>query len=265
MTVEPPDLAEDGWNAEQYGRFADHRFKPAADLIAALPDGNPRKIVDLGCGPGAVTMMLAERWPGADVVGIDGSDDMLATARQNDTAGRVIWRQGDIGDWHPTGEDLVFSNAALHWLGDHDVHLKSWLAAMRTGAVLAVQMPNNFREPSHAIMRDVAGDPRWRDRLFAIADRMPVASAAEYRAWLTPACARVDVWETIYEQMLSGEDPVLEWLKGAGMRPYLSALHEDEREEFEARCQSALAEAYPASADGTTVFPFKRLFVVAEK
>jgi len=253
----------DTWNAAQYNRFADHRLKPALDLIEAVPLDGPSSIVDLGCGPGTVTLLLAERWPGARIVGVDGSADMLATARVNDLDGGIDWIEADIGAWRPSGEDLVFSNAALHWLDDHESLLGGWLDAMPSGAVLAFQVPDNFAQPSHEVMRAVAGDPRWRDRLADVAGRRPVARPERYREWLGAHATRAEVWHTIYEQVLSGPDPVFEWLKGAGMRPYLALLDDAEQGAFETLCREKLADAYPAGSDGTTVFPFRRLFAIA--
>jgi len=249
------------WSAGQYARFADHRLQPAIDLINRIPDGAYTGIVDLGCGNGKVTPLLKERWPAATVTGIDSSGDMLAAAR--DTGADVAWRMGDIASWRPGGEDLVFSNAAFHWLDDHEALIGRLLGGLPTSGVLAFQMPDNFDQPSHAIMRDVATDPAWQGRLQGVASRQFVAPAADYVHWLEKGAERVEVWQTTYHQVLEGANPVFEWLKGAGMRPYLARLDIAEAETFQARCRERLADAYPGRSDGTTLFPFRRLFAVA--
>lgn len=249
------------WNPEQYARFSDHRLRPALDLIQRIPSTAYDRIVDLGCGNGNVTQELRRHWPDADMTGADSSANMLDEARRREPS--VTWQQADIATWQPEGEALIFSNAAFHWLDDHAGLLSRLVGGLRRGGVLAFQVPDNFDQPSHTIMRDVAADPRWQDRLAPVASRRFVAMPSEYIGWLEAGATHVEVWQTTYHQILQGPDPVFEWLKGAGMRPYLEPLEADEAAAFENACREALAVAYPARADGTTVFPFRRLFAVA--
>ena len=251
------------WDPAQYERFSGHRLRPALDLLNAVNLAAPKRIVDLGCGNGTVTALLRERWPKAAVAGIDSSVDMLERARAADDG--VTWTEGDIGAWRAGGEDLVFSNAALHWLDNHDQLFPALADSLEPGSVLAVQMPDNFDQPSHQALRDAAGEGVWRDRLMPLAERRPVADPAQYFSWLRSRVKTIDIWQTIYLQALYGPDAVFEWVKGAAMRPLLSLLDGAERDRFEGACREALAAAYPPGDDGRTLFPFRRLFIVAEK
>lgn len=249
------------WDAGQYARFADHRLQPALDLINRVPHRPYAQIVDLGCGNGRVTPLLKARWPEATVTGVDNSDDMLKAARAESS--EIVWQKADIEAWQPVGEQLIFSNAAFHWLDDHEALLARLLAGLPEGGVLAFQVPDNFDQESHQIMRAVASSGDWTEQLHDIADRRAVAEPSAYLTWLSAHASHVDLWQTIYQQRLSGDDPVFEWLKGAGMRPYLDRLDADDRFRFQAMCCERLAAAYPRQSDGTTLFPFRRLFAVA--
>ncbi|HYN38281.1 MAG TPA: methyltransferase domain-containing protein, partial [Rhodospirillales bacterium] len=185
------------WDAAAYARFVDERLRPALDLIGCIPDVEPEHIVDLGCGPGGVTRSLAQRWRQARVTGIDASADMLAAARRD--GGEIRWLQGDLADWVPDAQpDLIFSNAALHWLDDHRALFPRLLAMLADGGVLAVQMPNNFAAPSHQAIFELAVREQWRERLAPLLRASPVASAETYLEMLLPQRARVDLWETTY-------------------------------------------------------------------
>lgn len=256
-----PQARGAGWDPVQYGQFADHRLQPAVDLIRRIPRNDFQRIVDLGCGGGNVTDILKTRWPDAIVTGVDSSSAMLEEARAR---GRAIdWQIGDIASWRPGGEDLIFSNAALHWIDDHEGLLSRLVGGLPDGGVLAFQVPDNFDQPSHRIMRDVAADPRWCDRLAAIAGRRPVEPLEVYLEWLKRDARDVEAWRTTYDQSLTGPDPVFEWLKGAAMRPYLALLADAEFADFQEQCRERLSAAYPADAGGATAFPFRRLFVIA--
>ncbi len=254
------------WNAAQYLKFAAPRLQPALDLLAHVPaDLNPTLAVDLGCGSGSATRLIAARWPRAEVVGVDGSADMLAQAALQAPAGsRLRWQQADIGRWratHPAA--LIFSNAALHWLPDHARLLPALLAQLAPGGVLAVQMPRNFGAPSHTLMHETARHGPWRARLAPLLTPPPVAEPAWYIERLAPQVASLEVWETEYQQILSGPDPVKEFTKGSWLQRFLQALPAEQAQAFEADYAERLRAAYPPLADGRTVFPFRRLFIVA--
>lgn len=252
------------WDPHVYELFQAARARPGHDLIAALPTIHPDRIADLGCGTGRLTRMLADRWPAAQVVGIDSSTTMLAQAANQPS--RVAWELGDIGRWTARPPvDLLFSNAALHWLPDHGPLFARLLDQVAPGGVLAVQMPRNFAAPSHALMREVAGSGPWAAKLAGRLAAEPVAEPAQYWRWLRPACTHVEVWETEYLHELDGEDPVLTWVRATALLPVLEVLDGAERDGFIAAYRDRLRQAYPAEATGNTLFPFRRLFVLARK
>jgi len=250
------------WNPQQYSRFAGQRLRPALDLIARIPLEHPQTVVDLGCGTGNVTRLLRSRWPGARITGVDGSAQMLAEARKEPAD--IGWEQSELGAWHPQGKyDLVFSNAALHWLDDHPGLFARLAGYTAPDGVLAVQMPRNFGAPSHTLMYQLASSPPWRDALAHVLRTMPVLERAAYYRLLAPRTRSLDIWETEYLQILEGENPVAEWTKGTWLAPLLAALAADARAAFEAAYRELVAKAYPRQADGNTLFPFRRLFIVA--
>lgn len=250
------------WDPAQYLRFADLRLRPALDLLARVELEGASTVVDLGCGPGNVTRLIARKFPHAEVIGIDSSAAMLAKAAE--TPSTVIWQQGDIGAFAPTQPvDIIYSNAALHWLDDHASLFPRLMEAVRPGGILAVQMPRNHAAPSHAEMVAIASSGPWADRLKPVLRPSPVAPPEVYYDMLAPLSARLDIWETVYGQVLEGEDPVIEWNKSTGLRPILEALREPELSQFLAAYRARMAAAYPKRADGRTFFPFRRLFLVA--
>lgn len=253
------------WNPAQYNRFAAPRLRPALDLMARLAGESPRLVVDLGCGTGTAAGMLAVRWPTARVVGVDSSAAMLDQARA--TAPGVLWQQADIATWEPeTAPDVIFSNAALHWLPDHHTLLPRLLGLLAPGGVLAVQMPANFAAPSHALLRELAAETPWRVTLGDLAAApAPVHAMADYHRWLAPGAATVESWETTYLHVLSGEDAVLNWVRGTALLPVLARLNAAEQSAFLAAYGARLTRAYPQEPDGTTLFPFRRLFLVGHR
>jgi len=251
------------WDPAQYLRWSDHRLRPAVDLLQRVPLASPARVVDLGCGTGNVTALLRARWPAARVTGVDASPAMLARARASDPS--VEWIEADVAAWAPPAPtDVLFSNATLHWLDDHDTLFPRLVSGVAPGGVLAVQMPRNFGEPSHTSIHAMAQEPRWRERLAKLVRPEPTKSPAYYWDVLRSHVRALDVWETVYTQELTGEHPVADFVKGSWLKPFLDALDAGERPAFEAAYRARVAQAYPRRADGTTLFPFRRLFIVAQ-
>ncbi|MGC8537185.1 MAG: trans-aconitate 2-methyltransferase [Rhizomicrobium sp.] len=251
------------WDPETYLAFEAERTRPARELLARISFQHPRRVADLGCGPGNSTALLAARWPDAELWGIDSSPEMLATARASKVAAR--WVQADLTQWSAqTGYDVLFANATLQWIGDHEQLLPRLMQGLAQGGSLAVQMPRNFDEPSHTLIRSVARGKAWARSFESIGATTPVGSAEKYFAILEPYAAAIDLWETTYVQALEGEDAVYRWMSGTGLRPFVQALREPERTEFLDAYRAALARSYPRRASGVTLFPFRRLFMVAK-
>jgi len=252
------------WNADQYLLFDDERTRPCRDLVARIALASPRRVIDLGCGPGNSTDVLAGRWPDAELTGIDSSRAMIDAATRSHPARR--WRIGDIAVWSREDEpfDLVFSNAALHWVHDHATVFPRLLERAAPGGALALQMPTNHHDgPAHRLMREVAASERWRGALAGVRSWQVQAAEFYYDA-LAPGSARIDLWETEYVHVMPGPEAIVEWYKGSGLRPFLDALPSDsERAEFTADYLARIREAFPRRADGKVLFPFRRLFVVA--
>lgn len=264
------------WDPEQYLQFADHRGRPFRDLLARVGAREPRTVVDLGCGPGNLTRELVVRWPRARVEGIDSSAEMIERARAGATDGhavtggdgitggdRVRFSVGDLRTWTPDAPvDVIVSNATLQWVPGHLDLLDRLAGSLAAGGWLAFQVPGNFTEPSHTELAALRDSPRWRERLSPV-ERPAVEDTAAYLERLAGLGMSVDAWETTYLQVLSGEDAVLAWMRGTGLRPVLSALTDaGERAEFEAEYAGRLRRAYPHRAFGT-VLPYRRIFVVA--
>ena len=248
------------WKPDLYARFRDLRLRPALDLLAQVPDLPAGNVVDLGCGGGAAAPALRSQFPGRRIEGIDGSPAMLERAEATGLYDRLA--EADIADWRPEHPPaLIFSNAALQWLPDHDRLLPRLAASLASGGVLAVQMPRQYGAPSHRFLRDFAAD-MFPDR-FDLADwRPPVATASDYYRLLAPL-GQVNVWQTDYVQKLPpgpAGHPVRHFTEATAMRPYLDRLTANEARDFVQRYEAALTIAYPAEADGTVLFPFRRLF-----
>lgn len=267
----PPDRGQTAatrWDPDQYRRFSDHRLRPALELLDHVPMSSPRVIYDLGCGTGEITRIIAERWPSATVYGLDSSAQMLQQAGSQ--PGTVRWVEGDIRTWTPDEPpDLIYSNAALQWVGEHETLFPRLFGMLRDGGCLAVQMPLSWDAPSHRLMRETledggpGGSALGSPELARAVGRKWVADAEEYYDLLAARATNVDVWETEYLQVLKGDDPVLEWVKGTGLRPILNGLDDAERETFLAEYRRRLRAAYPTRSDGRTLYPFRRLFIVA--
>jgi trans-aconitate 2-methyltransferase len=249
------------WDPRQYARFGDQRARPFVDLLARVGAAAPRRVVDLGCGDGSTTALLAQRWPGAQVTGLDSSADMIAAARPGP---RLTFAVGDVREWVPAADVLV-CNAVLQWVPGHADLLHRWAAALPPGGWLALQVPGNFAAPSHVLLQEVAGSARWEARLRGVLrEGRPVLEPAGYAALLLGHGLVVDVWETTYLHLLAGADAVLEWVRGTALRPVLAALSPAEAAAFEAEYAAALRTAYPRSGE-VTPFPFRRVFAVATR
>lgn len=250
------------WDPAQYLKFAGPRLRPAIDLLQRIDVAAPAVVYDLGAGAGNVTRLIAARWPDARVVGVDGSAEMLTKAAAENPG--IEWQRADLAAWRPEQPAaVIYSNAALHWLDDHDRLLPGLFAAVAPGGVLAVQMPRNFGAPSHTLISEAARSGPWRARLEPLLRPSPVAEPEFYYDLLAPLAARLDLWETEYLQVLDGVNPVKEWTKGTWLLPLLAALDEPERSRFEAAYAELVAAAYPPRSDGKTLFPFRRLFIIA--
>jgi trans-aconitate 2-methyltransferase len=251
------------WDPLTYLEFADERSRPFVDLLSRVRAPDPKLVVDLGCGPGQLTASLSDRWPGAQVLGLDSSPEMITRAAEF-ASPRVKFVVQDIRDWRPeTAPHVIISNATLQWVPGHRALLPSLISSLAAEGWLAFQVPGNFDEPSHALLRQLSADPRYASMLADVA--WPAADdAASYLDDLAGLGCSVDAWETTYFHVLSGPDPVFRWISGTGARPVLQALPDDHRAQFVAEYQELLNRAYPTRPYGT-VLPFRRIFVVAHR
>jgi trans-aconitate 2-methyltransferase len=257
------------WDPTLYLRFGDERLRPGFELLARIGELPPGPLYELGCGTGVHARAIAARWPDRAVTGIDRSKEMLAKAAAEPSA--IRWLEADIAQWSaPTAGALIFSNATLQWLDDHERLLPRLVGQLAADGVLAVQMPRNFDQPSHALMRETAAGGPWAAKLVPILRAVtvlreaPVLSPERYYDLLAPrAKGGLDLWETEYLHVLSGEDAVLQWISATALRPLTEALSGGEREGFLAALGVKLRHAYPRRRDGTTLLPFRRLFLVA--
>lgn len=257
------------WDPRQYERYADHRSRPFHDLVGRIGAATADRVVDLGCGTGALTATLLDRWPGATVTGVDSSAEMLAEAAPRARPPRLTFHRGDVAGWaagRDSGEpvDVIVSNAVLQWVPGHADLLPGFVAALADGGWLAFQVPGNFGSPSHVLLRELCRSVRWRGVAEAPGREPGVLEPADYLDRLARLGCAVDAWETTYLHVLTGTDPVLEWVRGTALRPVLAALGPADTERFVTEYAALLREAYPAREYGT-LLPFRRVFVVARR
>jgi len=252
------------WSAKQYSTFEHERTRPVRDLVAAIATPDVQLAIDLGCGPGNSTEVLAERFPQANVTGMDSSDDMLVNARKRLPA--LNFALAQIESWNPDQTfDVILANASLQWVPDHDTLYPRLVSKLNAGGSLAVQTPDNMEEPSHRLAREVAAQGPWASKISAVR-HPPRHNATFYYELLQPLCSSVDVWRTTYHHPLKGgHQAVVDWFESSALRPYLAPLDEAQKTAFLERYLQAISEAYPALPDGTVLLPFPRLFVVARR
>jgi trans-aconitate 2-methyltransferase len=252
------------WHPQTYLKFGDYRTRPAADLLAHVPLDRPGLVYDLGCGPGNSTSLLCQRWPDARVVGVDSSAEMIAAARDSRTPAE--WQLARIEDWKPEEPpDVIFTNAALQWVGDHHRLMPRLMREVAPGGVLAAQIPH--RMPGQAFvteLHEVARSGPWSGLFAKLPWGEPGPSPEDYYGFLCSDAAQIDIWTTEYLHVLVGDDPVLEWTRGTALLPFLEKLDEAEKTAFTNEYRQRLRRAYPRTASGVTLFPFVRLFVVAK-
>ncbi|MES2100977.1 MAG: trans-aconitate 2-methyltransferase [Pseudomonadota bacterium] len=253
------------WNPALYRQFEDERTRPARELLGRVLLHSAKRVYDLGCGPGNSTELLVERFPDADVIGTDNSEPMLASARARLPGRR--FELSDIAGWQPDRPaDVIYSNAALQWVGDHEALIPALFKHLAPGGVLAIQMPDNRDEPTHRAMRDIAGLAPWSALIGdAATPRTKILALTDYYDLLAGAGAEVDVWRTAYQHPMASPAKIVEWVRATGLKPFVDPLPEAERQSFLAAYEARIAQAYPKRADGKLLLQFPRLFIVARR
>jgi len=251
------------WDPKIYLAFNEERTRPARELLSRIAVEHPRRVVDLGCGPGNSTALLAARWPDAELEGVDNSREMLAEARS--AKFRARWTEADVAHWKPDASyEVIFSNATLQWIDDHARLLPQLVSHLAPDGIFAFQVPRNFAEPCHTLIHEIAQQERFRDTLKGVRDWWNVREPETYFDILEPLSCSIDIWETRYVQVLEGEDAVFRWMSGTGLRPFANALAGKEREDFLEEYRLRVGRAYPRRASGVTLYPFQRLFCVVK-
>ena len=257
------------WNPDLYRRYEDERTRPARDLLARVPLEHAAQVIDLGCGPGNPTELLVQRFAGAQIVATDNSEAMLASARQR--LPRVRFELGDIASWTPDSKqdrapDLIYANAALQWVPDHETLIPRLFGVLAPGGVLAIQMPDNRQEPTHRLMRELAAQAPWATSV-GDADglRTELLEIGGYYDLLAPQAAQIDVWRTTYQHPMPSPAAIVEWLRGTGLRPFVDRLSAELQNSYLAEYERRVAQAYPPRADGRLLLAFPRMFIVAQR
>lgn len=255
------------WNPALYRRYEDERTRPAQELLARVPLAEAARVVDLGCGPGNSTELLVHRFPKAEALGTDNSEAMLVSARERLPGAR--FELSDIATWAPSTEaapDLIYANASLQWVPDHETLIPRLFDALAPGGVLAIQMPDNRQEPTHRLMRALAAEAPWAEPI-GDADRLrtKLLPLGGYYDLLAPRAANVDVWHTIYQHRMADAASIVEWVRGTGLKPFVDRLPSDLQASYLAEYERRVNEAYPARTDGKRLLAFPRMFIVAQK
>ncbi|ARP84992.1 trans-aconitate 2-methyltransferase [Bordetella genomosp. 9] len=259
-------MAQDKWSSKQYLKFENERTRPVRDLLVAVPVTAPRQVVDLGCGPGNSTEVLAQRFPSASIAGLDSSADMIEAARKR--MPQVQFEVADILTWQAPGPyDVILSNAVFQWVPGHETLFPALAGKLAEGGSVAIQMPDTQEEPPHRMMRELAAQGPWADKLKSVSQaRTALRSADWYYGLLAPHCSQVDIWRTTYYHVLEdGPSAIVEWFKGSALRPFLDPLDETERRDYLNRYTEMIAKAYPPLQNGAVLLPFPRLFIVATR
>ncbi|WHZ12732.1 MAG: Trans-aconitate 2-methyltransferase [Burkholderiaceae bacterium] len=253
------------WNPALYRRYEDQRTRPAHELLARVPLISPARVVDLGCGPGNSTELLRQRFPDAELLGIDSSDAMLASARKR--LPQIAFAAGDIGSWTPEQPpDLIYANAALQWVPVHEALVPRLFAALAPGGVLAIQMPDNQQEPTHRLMRELAGRPPWAEIIGdAGRARAELLSVGGYYDLLASQAAELEIWHTTYQHPMESAAAIVEWVRSTGLRPFVDPLPPALAASYLAEYESRVAAAYPRRGDGRRLLAYPRLFIVARR
>jgi len=253
------------WDADLYLKFGRERTQPAIDLVSRISVENPRNIIDLGCGPGNSTAILRQRWPDAKITGLDSSEAMITQAAGSDS--ETDWQLGDIAAWDPEEDfDVIFSNAAIQWLGDHGTLLTSLAGHLAPGGALAIQLPDHYASPLHQVLLVVSRNPDWSDSMDSARGALTYESVLFYYDTLRPLCRELEIWETEYFHTMEGPEAIVDYIRGTGLRPFLEALQSDEdRGRFEELVLRGYSNAYPLQKDGSILFPFRRQFIVGYK
>ena len=251
------------WDPLQYLSFENERLRPALDLLTHLPIENPKIIYDLGCGPGNITKILKIKWPLAKVIGIDSSVEMLNKAKN--LSKKISWILEDLRRWIPLEKiDLIFSNATLHWLDNHETLFPKLMSYLNPNGVLAIQMPDNFTAPTYRCIYETVNSGPWKESLISLIREKPVLTTSEYYRILSPISNEMYLWQTIYNHFLEGENPVVEWTKGSALRPFLEKLDEKMKPLFLKQYIKRIQQNYKKEYNGKTILPFKRIFLIAK-
>ncbi len=251
------------WNAEHYLKYGDERTRAAADLAARIQLDEPTTIVDLGCGPGNSTQLLCKRWPHANIVGVDNSEEMLRSAKQ--AFPTQNWMLADIADWRPGNLlDLLYANAVLHWVPNHHALIPTLFDFVSTRGALAFQIPSSTYPAVRTLIHDISRDSMWNDRMAAPRNALTMESPSFYYDALVHQASHLDIWETEYNHVMDSKNSILDWIASTGLRPFLAVLDgEDEQQAFLEQLQAGIDDAYDSRVDGKVLYPFRRTFVIA--